>query len=147
MHQLSSQGFIGDGGRFSPVISFLLLLTLFWSAEVQAADESKTHRIVIKKFRFVPARLTINSGDRVEWVNRDIAPHTATSNDEGWDTGQLNKGDAAVIVFRSAGTHAYICTFHPSMRAEVTVLDPAQQSNQGTVAKPLRLRAFRNHVR
>lgn len=77
---------------------------------------------MIEEFAFVPERLEIRAGDKVEWVNRDIAPHTATANDRAWDTGGLAKGGSAEVGFSVPGTFAYLCGYHPHMRGEVVVV-------------------------
>lgn len=97
------------------------------SIDAYAGAEPGKHRIEIIKGQFVPNTLTIQRGDSVEWINRDFIPHTATANDaQGavvWDTGNLNKGESMGITFSSAGTQDYICLYHPSMTAEITIID------------------------
>src|SRR5207237_808880 len=39
----------------------------------------QTHTVVIRELKFQPAVLTVKVGDKVEWKNDDIVPHTATS--------------------------------------------------------------------
>lgn len=84
--------------------------------------EPTVHRVLIERFAFVPERLEIRAGDRVEWLNRDLAPHTATAGDRAWDTEGLTKGQAASLAFPAPGTFAYICSYHPHMRGEIVVL-------------------------
>lgn len=88
-----------------------------------AAEGPTTHRVVIEKFAFVPASITIKAGDRVEWINRDIVPHTATDGEGDWDTANLVKGATGAISFSGSGTWAYFCAYHPNMRGEIIVLD------------------------
>ena len=58
----------------------------------------------------------------MSWVNQDTAPHTATAGAAGdFDTGTLSKGDSKAIRLTKPGTHAYICSIHPFMKATVTV--------------------------
>lgn len=85
------------------------------------AAEPTTHRIVIENFAFVPERLEIQAGDTVVWINRDIAPHTASADGRTWDTGSLGRGRSAAIGFAVSGTFAYVCRHHPHMRGEITV--------------------------
>ena len=87
------------------------------------ADGPTTHRIVIEKFAFLPARIEIKAGDRVEWLNRDIAPHTASNVEGAWDTAELTRGMVAAVTFVETGTQAYFCAFHPNRRGEIVVLD------------------------
>lgn len=86
-----------------------------------AAAEPVVHRVLIQQFTFVPGRLEIRAGDRVEWVNRDIAPHTATADDPAWSSGNLTRGQSVQIDFLDAGRVVYFCSHHPHMRGEIIV--------------------------
>jgi len=81
------------------------------------------HIIEIKKFRFVPNVLQIRAGDTVTWINRDIAPHTATGKNKSWDTGAIKKDDSVSLTISPEMALAYFCRFHPGMTAiiEITV--------------------------
>ncbi len=74
----------------------------------------------IADFMFEPAVVTVTAGSKVTWVNRDSAPHTATAGDV-FDTGTLKKGAKKTLTFDTPGTYAYICDFHPFMKATVIV--------------------------
>lgn len=92
------------------------------SATTALAQEGpQTHRIVIERFAFTPERITVQAGDTVEWINRDIVPHTATAADGVWDTGTLVREEKGRMRFPAVGRSDYFCAFHPHMRAYVTV--------------------------
>jgi|GEM_PF-544516 len=78
-------------------------------------------KIDIVDFKYKPATLTVNAGAKVTWVNSDSAPHTATVSGGGFDTGTLRKGDMKTLTLDKPGTYAYICEFHPFMKATVVV--------------------------
>ena len=84
-------------------------------AAVQAAT------VDITDFLYDPATVTVSKGGTVTWTNNDKAPHTATTEDDSFDTGSLDKGDSAKVTFEEPGTFKYICTFHPFMQATVEV--------------------------
>jgi plastocyanin len=80
----------------------------------------------IASFRFLPASVTIASGGRVTWVNRDKAPHTAQNTGEPgpgaeFDTGRLTRGQHQSITFSTPGTYHYYCVYHRFMEANVIV--------------------------
>lgn len=79
------------------------------------------HVVTIKGFAFEPAVLTIAAGDRVTFVNKDGAPHTATQNDGAFDTGRLKKNAKSMLTFAAAGTFNYFCEIHPKMKAQIVV--------------------------
>ncbi|SES86721.1 Plastocyanin [Methanococcoides vulcani] len=80
---------------------------------------SKDHEVLIEDFKFKPTKLQISVGDTVTWINMDSAAHTATSNDEEFDSGSLSKGESFSFTFAEVGTFDYICTFHPYMEGKI----------------------------
>ena len=71
-------------------------------------------------FKFKPETVTVKAGTKVTWVNNDAAPHTATATG-AFDTDTLRKGDKKTLKLKKPGTYAYICAFHPFMKATVIV--------------------------
>lgn len=99
-------------------------LSLAWSGKAKARP--RLHRVEISSFRFTPDQLAVSAGDTITWINRDIAPHTATAIDGSWDTGALVK-DAEASVTATAGMETmYFCAFHPMMKAHISIV-PADQ--------------------
>src|SRR4051812_37207134 len=47
--------------------------------------------VTIQNFAFSPATLTIKVGDKVTWTNQDSAPHSATADDNSFDTGVISQ--------------------------------------------------------
>jgi plastocyanin len=86
-----------------------------------SSGSPQTHKVTIQNFKFSPPSLNINTGDTVVWTNKDGAPHTATSDDTGFDSDRLDEDDTFSFTFTQAGTNPYHCGFHPSMTATVTV--------------------------
>jgi plastocyanin len=92
-------------------------------SSVAAARKKQTRTVVIKDFSFKPAHITIKRGTKVRWINKDIAPHTATANNgKSFDSGRLLKGKSYSHTFKSAGKKPYFCEIHPHMKGSVTVM-------------------------
>lgn len=91
------------------------------AAKASAASHAATHTVRITNFTFEPADLTITPGDKVEFINEDGAPHTATADNGAFDTGRLNRGQKAALTFPAAGSFSYFCSFHPRMKGTITV--------------------------
>jgi len=79
-----------------------------------------THTIVIDGTAFAPARATVQRGDRVTWVNKDPFPHTATARGT-FDSGSIAAGASWTWVADRTGTFDYVCTLHPTMKAQLVV--------------------------
>jgi plastocyanin len=95
-----------------------LSLTLFTVA--LAADDrprAKTHTVTMEGMRFQPEVLTVAAGDTIVWVNRDVVPHTATSDAGRFDSKEIQGGQSWRYTARSKGKFPYVCTLHPAMTA------------------------------
>jgi plastocyanin len=89
---------------------------------VAKAQNKPTKTVVIQNFRFKPARITIERGTKVRWINKDSTAHTATANNgRSFDSGLLRKGQRYTHTFKSAGKKRYHCEPHPHMRGTVVV--------------------------
>jgi plastocyanin len=72
---------------------------------------------------YFPARITVVIGvnNTVTWTNTDTAPHTVTALDGSFNSGNLNPGDSFTYTFRTPGTYAYFCEYHPWMKGVIIV--------------------------
>jgi plastocyanin len=107
-------------GGFARKRAAALLSPVFLLAAIGLA-RAESQSVEIQGFSFKPARLTVEAGDKVTFINHDIAPHTATAGDKSWDTESLVNGAKADIEFAMPGTYTYICRFHPAMKAVIEV--------------------------
>ena len=85
------------------------------------ASEPKTHTVTIENMQFTPATLTVARGERIVWVNKDLFPHTATAADGAFDSKAIAAAASWSFVAAKPGAYAYGCTFHPTMKARLTV--------------------------
>ena len=88
--------------------------------QAPAASGSAT-KINISGFKFDPATVTVKAGTTVTWTNQDSANHTVTADDGSWASENLANGATFSFTFAKAGTYAYHCAVHPSMKANVVV--------------------------
>ena len=89
---------------------------------VAKAQNKPTKTVVIQNFRFKPARITIERGTKVRWINKDSTAHTATANNgRSFNSGLLKKGQRYTHTFKSVGRKGYHCKPHPHMRGSVVV--------------------------
>ena len=77
--------------------------------------------ITIQNMAFSPATLTVKVGDKVTWTNQDSVGHSATADDNSFDTGVLGQGQSGSATFSKAGTYTYHCIVHPNMKATIIV--------------------------
>lgn len=72
-------------------------------------------------FIFTPETITVNVGDTVTWSNTTQAPHTSTSDDGVWDSGNIAPGETYSFTFEEAGTYGYFCAYHEDQVGTVVV--------------------------
>ncbi len=77
--------------------------------------------VTIQNMTFSPASLTVKVGDKVTWTNQDSVGHSATADDNSFDTGVIAQGQSGSNTFSKAGTYTYHCSVHPSMKATIIV--------------------------
>jgi plastocyanin len=94
----------GDSGPQTPVVA-----------------TSRDVSVEIRNYDYLPRDLTIDAGSTVTWTNYDDAPHTATEQDDAWGSGRLDRNEIAALSFEAAGRYEYYCTYHPYMKATLTV--------------------------
>ena len=76
---------------------------------------------------YLPADITINAGDTVEWINVDTAAHTVTGGSPAdgpsgvFDSSLVMGGAAYAFTFEETGSYDYFCMVHPWMVGSVTV--------------------------
>jgi plastocyanin len=79
------------------------------------------HTVTIAGMRFSPAIVQAHRGERIEWVNSDLVPHTVTARDGSFDSKTIAAGATWAWVPTRAGSVAYSCAYHPGMTASVTI--------------------------
>lgn len=86
-----------------------------------AQATSGQNAVSIQNFTFSPATLTVKVGDKVTWTNQDSVGHSATADDNSFDTGVLSRGQSGSVTFSKAGTYTYHCSVHPTMKGTIIV--------------------------
>ena len=94
----------------------------FPAAAQQKAEAVQPHLITIVGMAFAPTSLHVRVGDTVQFQNKDIVPHTATSRARGgFDSGMIKPGNTWSVVLKEAGTIHFACQFHTEMTGEIIV--------------------------
>jgi plastocyanin len=75
---------------------------------------------------YVPSTITVKKGEKVTWLNDDVAFHSITSGlydnpSDLFDSGHLDPGEKFSITFEDKGVFDYFCTLHPWMDGQVVV--------------------------
>jgi plastocyanin len=103
----------------------------YWSDEVAfnvtepEEPAREEHNVAIEGFDYAPDQLTVHPGDWIVWENRDSATHTVTFDNETLgDSGDIGPGETYNLTVPEdidEGTYDYVCNYHGTMTASVTV--------------------------
>jgi plastocyanin len=124
------------------LLTMLLAAPMSRSSLPRVAAQGDTAAIAIKDFEFSPATLTVTVGTTVTWTNTGDAPHTVTSDDGAFDSGQLTNGQTFSQTFDQAGTIAYHCNVHPRMKATIIVKEKVSAASATAVVKKVSIKDF-----
>jgi plastocyanin len=101
---------------------FLSNFTLGQAEKEGAEDGAKKNQIVIKDFHFTPETLTVKSGEKITWINRDEEPHTVVSVEKQFKkSAPLDTDEVFTITAGAPGTYTYFCSVHPKMTGTIVV--------------------------
>jgi plastocyanin len=81
---------------------------------------NKTLVVEIIQMKFQPAELTLQKGDTVVWINKDIVAHDVTEeNGNRWASQPLAPGQSwSLVVAQSAD---YYCSIHVVMKGKLII--------------------------
>jgi len=80
------------------------------------------NKIEIKDFAFNPQSITVKSGEKITWINRDEEPHTVVSVEKQFKkSSALDTDEEFTITTGAPGTYTYYCSVHPKMTGTIVV--------------------------
>ena len=85
------------------------------------APRGMRHVVTIAKVAYDPPVVDVAAGDTIEWVNRDLVPHTVTARSAGWDSGVLAPDSSWRLVVSWSDSIRYDCRLHPTMHGVLYV--------------------------
>ena len=87
-----------------------------------AVDAGGKTQIEIKDFHFNPQTLTVKSGEKITWINRDEEPHTVVSVEKQFKKSPpLDTDQEFTIIAGAPGIYTYFCSVHPKMTGTIVV--------------------------
>jgi plastocyanin len=88
------------------------------------STSGKQNTIEIKDFGFNPQTITVKSGDKITWTNRDEEPHTVVSVEKQFKkSSALDTDQTFTITAGAPGTYTYFCSVHPKMTGTIVVVN------------------------
>jgi plastocyanin len=109
------------------MICLLLATTLSGIAFTPPASAAATVNIVEgnqkdeKTWTFQPPEIVVKAGETIMWKNSGSQMHSATADDDSFDSGNIGPGKTWQRKFADPGEFTYHCTPHPFMTGKVRV--------------------------
>ena len=89
------------------------------TAPKAAAQPGASADVSIASFSFAPAKISVQPGQAVTWLNADSSPHQISV--QGRKTRVLLNGQSGSLKFDQEGVFDYVCSLHPTMKGQVEV--------------------------
>jgi plastocyanin len=105
-------------------VSFLNLSIFAFAGDMKdpGTVSAKENKIEIKDFAFNPQTITVKSGEKITWINRDEEPHTIVSVEKQFKkSSALDTDQEFTITAGAPGTYTYYCSVHPKMTGTILV--------------------------
>jgi plastocyanin len=117
-----------------------MLLALLVCLSGGSALGQPGNAVSIRDYSYQPGTLTVAAGTTVTWTNDGNVPHTVTSNERTFDSGDIAPGGTFSYTFNQPGSYPYHCSLHPSMQGQIEVtsgtVTPATQALVAPSATP-----------
>lgn len=105
-------------------IVFFILLTSAFSLNALVAlgsDKVAPKEISIYNMKFSPEVLVLKKGESIQWVNKDVVPHTVTADDGSFDSKNIEPGKSWIYQPKTVKKSTYKCNYHPTMKASFSI--------------------------
>jgi plastocyanin len=114
------------GGNLLASVSAVLLVQSLSAAGVAPSPavpgaKAQSHVVTIEGVQFHPATLRVHRGDTIVWINKDLFPHTVTAAAKAFDSHDIAPNASWTYRAVKAGNYAYTCTYHPTMKGQLSV--------------------------
>lgn len=94
------------------------------SSKPAAAPQTGTVNVGLNRLKFGPDAITVKTGTKIVWTNKENVPHDVTATDGAdFKSKVFGEGGTFEYTAEKAGKIAYVCTLHPGMEGTITVVD------------------------
>jgi plastocyanin len=105
---------------FIPCVCLFVAFVAGCNKDSKEQNKPVTYTVVINGMQFHPSELTVNKGDTVKWVNKDLVTHNVTNYPgKGWTSGPIDAGASWKKVVNN--NLDYFCSIHPVMKGKIKI--------------------------
>jgi plastocyanin len=106
-------------------LQICVLAALAASTPIAGAKAEDVAEVSIQNFLFEPADVSVKSGTRIVFRNKDQVPHSIVGEIGGRELfrspDQLGEDETYAVVASNAGEISYYCGLHPGMKGKISV--------------------------
>jgi plastocyanin len=98
----------------------LFLFSCHSSDQQNGENRNSTDTITIQQMQFIPASLSVNKGDTIVWINKDMVDHTVKEEkSNGFYSDTIHVGKTWKM--KATDSASYDCTIHPTMKGKIVI--------------------------
>jgi plastocyanin len=106
--------------RISFICSGLVMLALALNSCSSPNEKPKTYTVEIKDMKFVPDTVTVNKGDTILWLNKDMVAHDVTEQgSKAWSSSIIPAGQSWKMAVADGAD--YYCSIHVVMKGKIEI--------------------------
>ena len=79
------------------------------------------NEVWFQNFMFAPSTITVSTQTAVKWTNKDAHPHTVSSDDGTFGSGNIPPDSSFTYIFILVGIYSYHCKYHPMEKGVIIV--------------------------
>ncbi|MGN6530492.1 MAG: plastocyanin/azurin family copper-binding protein [Ginsengibacter sp.] len=98
----------------------LFLFSCHSSDQQNAESSNRTDTVTIQQMQFIPASLTVQKGDTIIWINKDMVDHTVKEEkSKGFYSDTIHVGN--IWKMEATDNADYNCSIHPTMKGKIVI--------------------------
>ena len=102
-----------------PIFRLAILVGLCFACK-ESRHVPVSHTVLIQGMKFQPALLTVEPGDSITWINKDLVTHNIVAlPDSEWRSNVLVSGASWTLVPKKSSD--YYCSVHVVMKGKIEV--------------------------
>jgi plastocyanin len=104
-----------------PIFRLAILVGLCFALSCKESHHAPVnHTVLIQGMKFQPGLITVELGDSITWINKDIVAHNIVAlPDSAWRSNILPSGASWTLVPKKSSD--YYCSIHVVMKGKIEV--------------------------
>lgn len=103
------------------ILFLAIIASMSFQSCISPAPHTKPHhKVRIKQMKFVPDSITVNIGDSITFINKDVVSHDVTEEkSKKWTSKTLKRGETWSMI--ASEDVNYFCSLHVIMKGKIRI--------------------------